>query len=191
LYYDDNNENTKKYWESLDRIHNVICAINSVLDSAKIIESGISSTSLKREPVATLLDNAYLETVHMRSSVKMQVNNPFTDEFVVCDKQLLTQVFVNLIRNACEAISEAKCEDGVIKINVYKKNNCFNIGIADNGAGISEKTLNNLFQYNFTTKKDGTGIGLYFSKRILNVHNGDILVESKVGEGTTFTVVIP
>jgi signal transduction histidine kinase len=190
-YYDDTNEKEKKYWESLPTIFKVIETINSVLDSARIIETGIVSTSLQREPVSTILDKATEETAHLLYSVRLQINNPFKDEYVTCDKQLLTQVFVNIIRNAREAIDDEHLEGGLVTIDVVRKGNHFHFGITDNGAGIPKDNIDNLFQYRYTTKKDGTGIGLYFSKRILKVHEGDILVESQIGKGTTFTVVLP
>jgi signal transduction histidine kinase len=165
--------------------------INNVLDSARIIETGIVSTSLQKEPVSTILDKAVEETAHLLYSVRLQINNPFKDDYVICDKQLLTQVFVNIIRNAREAINDERSEEGLVIIDVVRKGNHFHFRISDNGAGIPEDRIDNLFQYRYTTKKDGTGIGLYFSKRILKIHEGDILVESKLGKGTKFTVVLP
>lgn len=190
-YYDENDEKEKKNWESLGTIYNVMETINGVLDSARIMETGIVSTSLQKEPVATILDKAVEETAHLLYSVKLQINNPFKDDYVTCDKKLLTQVFVNLIRNAREAIDETGTNDGLVIVNVFQKSDRFHFSIIDNGAGIEEDRINNLFMYHYTTKKDGTGIGLYFSKRILKVHEGDILVESQPGKGTTFTVVLP
>lgn len=190
-YYNENNEKEKKCWESLSTIYKVMETINSVLDSARIIETGIVSTSLHQEPVATILDKAVEETAHLLYSVRLQMNNPFKDDYVICDKQLLTQVFVNLIRNAREAIDDERSEEGLVIIDVIRKSNHFHFRISDNGAGIPEDRIDNLFQYRYTTKKDGTGIGLYFSKRILKIHEGDILVESQLGKGTTFTVVLP
>ncbi len=191
-FFDLSNEKEKNYWDSLNNIFRVINSINGVLDSAKIIENGIISTSIQKEQISTILENAIEETAHLRSSVKLQINNPYDQyEYVLCDQLLLTQVFVNLIRNAIEAIAEGGVENGVITIEIAKNDNCFNFYISDNGAGIPQERINNLFQYHYTTKQDGTGIGLYFSKRILKVHGGDITVESQSGKGTVFTISLP
>jgi signal transduction histidine kinase len=180
------------YWNSLDDIVRVITTINGVLESAKVIESGLINSSIRKELVTTLLNLAVEETAHLMNTVKLSIKNTLAaDEYVLCDSQLLTQVFVNLIRNAKEAIDEAHNENGQITIDILKTNKLVYFGVTDDGAGIPAERINNLFQYHYTTKKDGTGIGLYFSKKILKIHEGDITVESTVGKGTTFTVILP
>lgn len=61
----------------------------------------------------------------------------------------------------------------------------------DNGSGISEENLRNLFEPLFTTKTKGIGLGLAVSKRIIEAHEGSIEVESEVGKGTTFRIRLP
>jgi signal transduction histidine kinase len=192
IYFENADDKEKHLWKSVDHIYDEIISINGVLDSAKIIESGIANTILHAMPVSTILDKVIAETSHLTQSTEVRVVNQLgPDASVLCDCQLITQVFINLIRNAQEAIVEADTKQGLITITTSKEDNHVLIGISDNGTGIPESSLNSLFQYHYTTKKDGTGIGLYFSKRILNVHDGDIRVQSQTGKGTTFTIVLP
>jgi signal transduction histidine kinase len=192
VYFERADDKEKHLWESVDIIYDEIISINGVLDSARIIESGLANTTLNIVPVSEILDKIIKETSHLTQSVEVQLIDQLgPKETVFCDCQLMTQVFVNLIRNAKEAIEEAGTLKGLITINTDKDNSHIFIRISDNGTGISEENMNNLFQYHYTTKKDGTGIGLYFSKRILNVHDGNITVQSQTGKGTIFTVILP
>jgi signal transduction histidine kinase len=79
------------------------------------------------------------------------------------------------------------------EINIYAKsdNNNAIIIISDNGIGIANEMLENIFEPNFTTKSSGTGLGLAIVKHIIEDLNGKILVESLLGEGTKFTIILP
>ena len=106
-----------------------------------------------------------------------------------CNRYQLGQVFMNVILNAVQAIKEK----GIIKIITYQKGNYINVEIRDNGSGIPEQNLPKIFEPFFTTKEvgKGTGLGLSIAYNIIKNHNGTIEVNSKVNEGTTFTIKIP
>ncbi len=104
----------------------------------------------------------------------------------------LEQVFLNLAMNASEAIEK---EEGLITVKTDydpKKQEAILI-IADNGCGMDENTIKNIFDPFFTTKRQrgGIGLGLSITYGIIKDHNGKIEVNSKLGEGTSFTVRIP
>ncbi len=104
----------------------------------------------------------------------------------------LEQLLVNLILNASEAI---ECENGLIKITTGfdKETNNIILTVSDNGIGMTENVKKNIFDPFFTTKrkKGGTGLGLSISYGIVKDHNGEIEVDSKVGQGTKFTIRFP
>ena len=106
---------------------------------------------------------------------------------------MLTQVFVNLIRNAIDAIEKkGPNHKGVVSINSeISDKNYLILKIQDNGMGIPVKIQKNLFKFRFTTKKDGTGIGLHLSKMIMGIHKGKIAIDSKEGVGTTISIYLP
>lgn len=108
---------------------------------------------------------------------------------VYCDPGQLNQVILNLIVNA----SHATGDDGVINIQTRHKDDKVCISIADNGCGIEEEKLKRIFDPFFTTKEigKGTGLGLSVSKGIVEKHGGEITVESIVGKGTIFNIVLP
>jgi two-component system, NtrC family, sensor kinase len=101
----------------------------------------------------------------------------------------LSQVFTNLISNANQAVDD----NGSIHIFTEAAEDGIRISVQDNGHGISEENMKNLFTPFFTTKPigEGTGLGLSISHGIIEEHGGQILVSSKVGVGTIFTVLIP
>jgi signal transduction histidine kinase/FixJ family two-component response regulator len=108
---------------------------------------------------------------------------------IKCYPQQLNQVFINMLVNAAQAMEKT----GEIKVKTRHVKDNIEITISDDGPGIPEKNLAKIFDPFFTTKDvgKGTGLGLNIAKDIINKHNGTIDVESRVGEGTTFTIHIP
>jgi two-component system NtrC family sensor kinase len=101
----------------------------------------------------------------------------------------LHQVFMNIILNAAQAIEG----EGKIRIKTWEAGNAVHITISDTGRGISPDVLPRIFDLGFTTKKAdaGAGLGLPISRKVIQNHNGRIDVESEVGKGSTFTIVLP
>lgn len=108
---------------------------------------------------------------------------------IFCYAGQINQVFMNIISNAVQAIDGK----GDIWIETKKKGLEVVITIKDNGRGIPEKNLNKIFDPFFTTKPvgQGTGLGLSISYGIIEKHNGQILVDSEVGKGTEFKIILP
>ena len=107
---------------------------------------------------------------------------------VKCYPNMLNQVFTNILINACQAIENT----GKIEITTFFKNKKLTIKIKDNGKGIPEKDLNKIFTAGFTTKGVGvgTGLGLAICYKIIEKHEGEILVNSEVGVGSEFIITI-
>ena len=103
------------------------------------------------------------------------------------DSHQIHEVLLNLLLNAQQAI-DAK---GKIQVTVERKASTAVIEVADNGRGIAPDHLPNIFRPFYTTKGDGTGLGLSLARRIVEDHHGRINVTSTVGKGTTFAVVLP
>jgi nitrogen fixation/metabolism regulation signal transduction histidine kinase len=103
------------------------------------------------------------------------------------DPELMEQVFINLIKNAADALGDTP--DPKISLHIFKSiEGELEIQIADNGPGISPELLDEIFVPFFTTKKDGSGIGLSLSRQIIQMHKGNLFAYSKEGKGTVFTM---
>lgn len=103
------------------------------------------------------------------------------------DSDQIHQVLLNLLLNALQAIDV----NGKIAVTVELRGKNAVIEVADNGRGIAANHLPNIFRPFYTTKGDGTGLGLSLARRIVEDHQGRIEVTSTVGKGTTFAVVLP
>ncbi len=101
----------------------------------------------------------------------------------------LNQVFMNILDNAQDAMGD----NGVLTINVNRENDNVRIEFIDTGKGIPPENLKKVFDPFFTTKPvgKGTGLGMSISYRVIKDHNGTIEVESEVGKGTKFTIILP
>jgi signal transduction histidine kinase len=108
---------------------------------------------------------------------------------VECYPNQLTQVFMNIIMNAAQAIEG----QGEIRIRTTEENDNVCIAISDNGRGISAGNIPRIFDPGFTTKEPGlgTGLGLSICSKIIENHNGRIDVDSQVGRGSTFRIILP
>jgi signal transduction histidine kinase len=106
-----------------------------------------------------------------------------------CNIGEIKQVLVNLIVNAAHSIDE----NGKITIKTVHNSDSISIIITDNGCGISESNLKRIFDPFFTTKPvgKGSGLGLWVSASIVEKHNGRLLVQSNIGEGSIFTIQLP
>ena len=99
----------------------------------------------------------------------------------------MKQVFLNFILNAAQAIES----EGILDINSNRKGSYAVIEFRDNGPGISEADIGKIFDPFFTTKDDGVGLGLAVTDRIIKAHGGRIDINSSLGEGTTFNILLP
>ena len=104
------------------------------------------------------------------------------------DRERLYYAFMNLIKNALEAIPSS---GGTVKIAVSHKKHCAIITVTDTGCGIEEKNLERIFDIYYTTKQEGSGLGLMMVYDAIAEHGGKIEVASKLNKGTTFTVLLP
>lgn len=105
---------------------------------------------------------------------------------VQADEELLEQVLINLIKNAIDVLTEKN--SGAINIRGYKEGTSTIIEVQDNGPGIAEENIENIFVPFFTTKRKGTGVGLSLSKKIMQLHGGDIQVSTSES-GSVFRLV--
>ncbi|HOL49324.1 MAG TPA: ATP-binding protein, partial [bacterium] len=107
---------------------------------------------------------------------------------IVADSEKLKQALWNILLNSAEAMEENK---GTIKIQVMEGSDTVVVTIEDDGCGIPEENANKIFEPLFTTKPNGTGLGLPIVNEIIAQHNGRIFVESKKGVGTKVTIELP
>ena len=110
------------------------------------------------------------------------------EQFTVrMDRDKIVQVLLNLMRNAFQAMDKP----GTVYIRTYRRGDFCYIEIQDTGKGIHPQDLDRIFEPFFTTKENGTGLGLSICKKIIQDHGGELTAESKLGEGSVFTVKLP
>jgi len=109
-----------------------------------------------------------------------------SNQVVSLDPKLIEQILINLIKNAEDALINV--DSATISLKSFTKGNSNFIEVSDNGIGIPNKELKEIFVPFYTTKKHGSGIGLSLSKQIMQLHNGSIKVSSSVNKGTSFTL---
>jgi two-component system NtrC family sensor kinase len=137
-----------------------------------------------REVIGFLEKEILYRNIHLKLNLKEDLPS------VVSDKGQLQQVLLNIINNAIDVVEKG----GLIEIFTdIKDENAIRVSVRDNGHGIPEDIIKHIFEPFFTTKEKGkgTGLGLSISYGIMRKMGGTILVESKVGKGTTFIVEIP
>ena len=105
---------------------------------------------------------------------------------IEADPDLIDQILINLVKNAMEAINGQ--EKGIIRISAMQTEQNVILTIKDNGPGIPDEILENIFVPFYTTKESGSGIGLSLSRQIMRLHRGNITCTSTEGEGTSFVL---
>ncbi|MGP0019560.1 MAG: sensor histidine kinase [Candidatus Sulfotelmatobacter sp.] len=132
----------------------------------------------------------------MAKSVEIELHKDSTLPEVEHDGDQIHQVLLNLLLNALQAIDfpasgHTGAHNGKITVTVKAQGPMAAVEVSDNGRGIAPDHLPNIFRPFYTTKGDGTGLGLSLARRIVEDHHGRIDVSSALGKGTTFAVVLP
>jgi len=134
-----------------------------------------------------ILAHAEIEIEKEKKQLLIERNFPTEPLNAEIDAEKLQQVMLNLLINAIQAIET----EGKITVGIGSNEKFAEITIKDTGNGIDPEHLKNIFTPFFTTKEQGTGLGLAIVKKIVDLHEGEITVESAIGKGTLFCIKIP
>ncbi|WP_400247889.1 PAS domain S-box protein [Niallia sp. JL1B1071] len=174
--------------EYFDIILDEIERVNSIVEEFMLLSKPTVSV-LEKKPIRPIMDNVASILDYQLRKNKIQLHRSYENPnlFVECDENKLKQVFLNFIKNAVEAMPNG----GSIDITVKKENENISIIIKDSGIGMSKEQLKKLGEPFFTTKKDGNGLGLMVSFKIIENLNGKVYIESDPGKGTSFHITLP
>jgi len=177
---------------ALKEVDRICGLINDLLSFARPSKPNVAPENISDvvENIARILESQAKEkNVEIKREFDLRVPK------VWIDKEQMKQVFMNLILNAIQAMKDGGSI--VISTRISARNNdelikeCVQVEIRDTGVGIPEENLEHIFDPFFTSKDEGSGLGLAVSHQIVQEHGGFLTVESTVGKGTTFFVHVP
>ena len=150
-----------------------------ILQNCNIIEIIENNISLLRE---------------FDENISIKLNYKNYELFLKCDADQISRVFLNLIKNSIESIQEKSQKNGeftkIIDIEIINKNDYITTNITDNGTGFSKENIKNIIKPYFTTKREGSGLGLSIVNKIINDHNGSIKFNSN-NNGAKVEITLP
>jgi signal transduction histidine kinase len=167
--------------------------INDVLDISKI-DAGQLKLSLDDYSLGAIVDTVVATTGSLARAKDIEVKAVVPPDLPVGrgDERRLTQVLLNIVGNAIKFT-----DTGSVEIRVNAANGHFNIAVQDTGPGIPPEDQGRIFEEfqqvdnSITRQKGGTGLGLSISRRLINVHGGNIELQSTLGVGSTFNIIVP
>jgi signal transduction histidine kinase len=173
--------------------YTLLSLLNDVLDLSKI-EAGQLTLSLADYSMKDVVHAVFGAVEPLAAEKKLAVRAEISPDMPTGhgDERRLTQVLLNLVGNAIKFT-----DDGKVTIQASANDGHFSVAVVDTGPGISEDDQKKLFQEfqqadsSTTKKKGGTGLGLAISKRIVEMHGGTVKLQSKPGEGSTFSFTLP
>ena len=180
----DNRDKSEKYIRivksEIDRSLNIM---NDFMEYSKI------KVSKEIFDMTLLLDEIYdsFKLLVDNKRIKFIYDNTYEDIYIWGDFNRLKQVFVNIIKNSIESMENG----GIIKMVVKVNSNQVFISISDNGIGMTLEELSNIKEMFYSTKKNGTGLGVALSNEIVLAHNGELNYSSVLNEGTVCTISLP
>ncbi|MBO8172276.1 MAG: PAS domain S-box protein [Bacillaceae bacterium] len=180
-----NSEKENQYFDiiltELDRINEIVSEL-LVLARPQAVHFQKHDMKVLIEEVVTLFQShAVLNNVQIISRIEPGLPG------VYCEKNQLKQVLINLLKNALESMPDG----GKVSIDASVRGDELRVRITDEGVGIKKEHLPRLGEPFYSTKADGTGLGLMISQKIIEDHHGRIEISSEEGKGTTVDVVLP
>ena len=180
--------------DNIDKSRKYIDIIKSEIDrSLNVIADFVDYSKIKinREifDMIMLLDDIYesFSILADNKNIKLNYHSNYDEIYLWGDYDRLKQVFVNVIKNSIESIED----NGIIDMNIALEKKYVRIIISDNGVGMTPYELDNIKEMFYTTKKNGTGLGVALSNEIIMSHNGDMTYESEKNKGTKCIIMLP
>lgn len=177
-----------------DNCNRLLRLINNIIDIDKYTY-GNMTLNLEKVNIVELSESVVMSILPYVETRNLEVIFDTTEEEIImnidCDK--IERVLLNLLSNAIKFSKK----EGTIKVNLIKNNDILRIEVEDNGIGIKDDNLHKIFDKfvqldsSMTRKNEGSGIGLSIVKSFVELHNGNISVESKINEGSIFKVDLP
>ena len=197
-YYIELSEILKKENEQMKEESSIMHEKIEIIKAAIDIQQNYARLQDLDEPIvlSSLLDESVkiMDPMCKKSRIMIQKNIMVDENYtVMAPKIKLLNTILNLLKNSIEAINLKHSNDGgIIKIQLEKKGNIIELGIVDNGIGISKEELKHIFTYGFSTKAGGHGFGLHFCANSLKEMGWDINARSNgPGLGAEFKIIIP
>lgn len=166
--------------------------VNNILDNTKL-QSKMYTLNLKEVDIIYLVEETSLTlTDYIKSkSIELIIDPEVEEKVILCDDYEIERCIVNLVSNAAKFTPEG----GNITITIKDLDDKVMISVLDTGVGIEEKYHKTIFdrfnQVDNDESKGGSGLGLSITSKIVELHKGEIYVESKVGEGSNFVIILP
>lgn len=168
--------------QEIDRIDSIV---HDLMTLGKPKEIKFSKANIE-EIIAYTLSITQQQAERQGVSVETLMAGPLPP--IECDSKQLKQVFINLIKNAIESMHDGG--NVRIKIRVIEGRKML-ISVEDEGGGIADENILNIGEPFFTTKQNGTGLGLMVTSQIIKDHNGNLNIESSLGKGTRVDIILP
>ncbi len=166
--------------------------VNNILDNTKL-QSKMYTLNLKEVDIIYLVEETSLTLIdYIKSkSIELIIDPEVEEKVILCDDYEIERCIVNLVSNAAKFTPEG----GNITITIKDLDDKVMISVLDTGVGIEEKYHKTIFdrfnQVDNDESKGGSGLGLSITSKIVELHKGEIYVESKVGEGSNFVIILP
>lgn len=178
--------------QSIDEISKWIDVIEREVTNANDVITNLLAFGASKDLVLSELQihdvvQDSLDSLSLKPGISLSLNIDAGLPPVLGEASQLTRVFQNLFANAQDSMHS----DGRLSIDAQRQEPCVKIVISDTGCGIGPDYLEKIFEPLFTAKSHGTGLGLAICQEIIDKHNGSITVESQIGAGSSFTVLIP
>ena len=183
--------------EDLTEIVNQVNKMAEIIDHMRVYTRITEGKTSEMIDISTVVEGPFKILDQQLKTHGIEVVKEFAVDLppVTCDPIRLEQVFLNLINNARYALDDCGNKTKRIEIKACRSDDgrAVEVAVKDNGKGIAEHLRQKIFQPFFTTREPGkgTGLGLSVSHKIVEEHQGKIELESRVGEGTTFKVILP
>ena len=189
-------EKLEHYMSIMSRnVNRLLKLINDMIDTSKI-EHGNYNISIEAHNIVYIVEDTALSLKDYVESKNIElIIDPDVEECIIeCDSNEIERCIINLVNNAAKFTNEG----GQILVSLVELENHVKIMVSDNGIGIEEKYIQTIFDRfnqivdsNQDVKCVGSGLGLTITKLIVGLHHGKIFAESKVNEGSTFTIILP
>jgi PAS domain S-box-containing protein len=183
------NEKIKAY---AAKINNDVDEVNRII-SEFLFLSKPRDTELEEVSMYDIFQSIknIVETSSLVKGVDISMEISKEERYLMCDEVQIKQVILNICKNAVDAMSDTKYPKLSIATGYNEASNEMFIKVSDNGKGMTEEQKNKIGTMFYTTKKTGTGLGLNVCYQIIKDHKGRIEVNSKLDEGTAFTILLP